>query len=726
LLFASNEIAMKPIQSLPRREFIRLTAMSGAAVFVVGYFNVKGKSSQIANLSGDDSLGAKMNAYIFIDSSGRITIYNNRPEMGQGTFESIPMIIAEELEVDIDKINIMQSPASRKLYGDQMVVGSRSISENFNLMRKIGASAKEILITAAANRWKVHAEECYAQNATVIHRTSGKKLTYGELADDASKISPSQNPALKDPKDFRIIGTSPSRKDIPSKINGQAVFGLDCVVNGMLYASIERSPVFLGKLISFDDTKSRAVKGVRYVLKTQRHVWGHLREGVAVLADTYWAAVQGRKVLDVKWDNGDLESWSTKSIKEDYRKAAGQDGAIFTEKGNFKNAYDTASVKIEASYETPYQTHAPMEPMNAIVHVKKNGVEFWGSTQNPNGYHSFLAKQCGVAEEDVIIHYTYMGGAFGRRSLTDVPEEAADLSMKTGAPVQVVWSREDDLTQGPFRACSLNICKGGLDNNGNLIALEHKVICQEINNQTGDSTTAGGAIAGGINTEYAIPNLAIKGILRKFYIPISYWRSVYHSTNCFAHESFMDELAVNAKKDPLDFRLSLLKDHARYTAILKTVDEKTGWHNPRKSNTGMGVAIVERSGAFTAAVVEVARIDGKVKVVKVTIAIDSGIVINPDNLIAQTEGCVVMGLTAAYKSGLTIDNGKVVEQNFHNYELLRINECPEIEVIVMKNNYDPEGGGEPGLPPVAPALTNAIFNMTGTRIRELPFNLNKI
>ncbi len=717
---------MKTSQKLQRREFIRLTAMSGAAVFVVGYFNVKGKSPQIANLSGDDSLGAKMNAYIFIDSSGRITIYNNRPEMGQGTFESIPMIIAEELEVDIDKINIMQSPASRKLYGDQMVVGSRSISDNFDLMRKIGASAKEILITAAANRWKVHAEDCYAHNAAVIHRASGKKLTYGELADDASKISPSQNPTLKDSKDFRIIGTSPPRKDIPSKVNGQAVFGLDCAVNGMLYASIERSPVFLGKLVSFDDTKSRAVKGVRYVFKTQRHVWGHLREGVAVLADTYWAAIQGRKVLEVKWDNGDLESWSTKSIKEDYRKAADQDGAIFNEKGNFKNAYDTAAVKIEASYETPYQTHVPMEPMNAIVYAKKNSVEFWGSTQNPNGFHSFLAKQCGVAEEDVIIHYTYMGGAFGRRSLTDVPEEAADLSMKSGAPVQVVWSREDDLTQGPFRACSLNVCKGGLDKNGNLLALEHKVICQEINNQTGDSKTAGGAIAGGINTEYAIPNLAIKGVLRKFYIPISYWRSVYHSTNCFAHESFIDELAVNAKKDPLDFRLSLLKDHARYTAILNAVAEKTGWHNPRKSDTGMGVAIVERSGAFVAAVAEVARINGKVKVVKVTVAIDSGIVVNPDNIIAQTEGCVVMGLTAAYKSGLTIENGKVVEQNFHNYELLRINECPEIEVIVMKNNYEPEGAGEPGLPPVAPALTNAIFNMTGTRIRELPFNLNKI
>jgi isoquinoline 1-oxidoreductase beta subunit len=700
--------------------------MSGATVFVVGYFNERGKSPQIANFSGDDSLGAKMNAYIFIDSSGRVTIYNNRPEMGQGTFESIPMIIAEELEVDINKVNIMQSPASRKLYGDQMVVGSRSISDNFDLMRKIGASAKEILITAAANQWNIHAEDCYAQNSTVIHRASGKKLTYGELAEAASKISPSQNPKLKAPKDFKIIGTSPARKDIPSKINGQAVFGLDCTVDGMLYASIERSPVFLGKLVSFDETKAKAVKGVRYVLKTQRNVWGHQREGVAVVADSYWAAVQGRKVLEVKWDNGDLESWSTTSIKEDYKKAAQQDGVVLTERGNFKNAFNSAVVKIESSYETPYQTHVPMEPMNAIVYAKKNKVEFWGSTQNPNGFHSFLAKQCGVAEEDVIIHYTYMGGGFGRRSLTDVPEEAADLSMKTGAPVQVVWSREDDLTQGPFRACSLNVFKGGLDSNGNLIALEHKVVCQEINNQTGDSNTAGGAIAGGINTEYAIPNQAIRGVLRKFYIPISYWRSVYHSTNCFAHESFMDEMALAAKKDPLDFRLSLLKDHARYTVLLNTVAEKTGWHKPRKDNTGKGVAIVERSGAFTAAVAEVARINGKVKVIKITVAIDSGIAVNPDNIVAQTEGCVVMGLTAAYKSGLTIEKGKVVEQNFHNYELLRINECPEIEVIVMKNNYDPEGAGEPGLPPVAPALTNAIFNMTGTRIRELPFNLNKI
>jgi isoquinoline 1-oxidoreductase beta subunit len=717
---------MKTTKIIQRRAFIRLTAMSGAALFIIGYLDVKGKPSQIVNFSGEESLGAKMNAYIFIDSSGRITIYNNRPEMGQGTFQSIPMIIAEELEVDINKVKIMQSPADRKIYGDQMVVGSRSISGNFDLMRKIGASAKEILIVAAANRWNLPAEECYASNATVIHRISGKKLNYGELADDASKISPPQNPKLKDPKDFTIIGTSPAGKDIPSKINGQAVFGIDCTVKGMLYASIERSPVFLGKLISFDDTKAKTVKGVRFILKTQRHVWGHVREGVAVIADTYWAAVQGRNALEVKWDNGDLESWSTDKIKEDYKKAAEQEGVIFKEKGNFNNVYNSATVKIAASYETPYQAHVPMEPMNAIVYAKKDSVEFWGSTQNPNGFRSSLAKQCGVAEDDVSIHYTFMGGGFGRRSLTDVPEEAADLSMKTALPIKVIWSREDDLTQGPFRACSFNACKGALDNNGNLVALEHKVVCQEINNQTGDNNIAGDAIAGGINTEYAIPNLAIKGVLRKLYIPISYWRSVYHSTNCFAHESFMDELAITAKKDPLEFRLSLLKNHTRYTAILNAVAEKTGWQKPREKNTGMGVAIVQRSGAFTAAVAEVARINGKVNVVKITVAIDSGIAVNPDTIKAQTEGCVVMGLTAAYKSGLTIEKGRVAEKNFHNYPILRIHECPDIEVIVMKNNFAPEGAGEPGLPPIAPALTNAIFNLTGTRIRVLPFNLDMI
>ncbi|HMH34928.1 MAG TPA: molybdopterin cofactor-binding domain-containing protein, partial [Puia sp.] len=533
---------MKSKTKIPRRTFIKLSALSGASLFAIGFLQSTGKEPEIVNLSGEDVLGTRMNAYIFIDTLGAVTIFNHRPEMGQGTFESIPMIIAEELEVDINEVNIMASPANRSLYGNQMVVGSQSIRSNYELMRKIGASAKETLVAAAARRWNVAPEECYAKNATVIHRPTDRKIKYGELAEDACKLSPPQNPKLKDPKDFTIIGSSPAKKDIPSKTNGRAVFGIDCNVKGMLYASIERSPVFLGRLIGFDDSKTKEVKGVKFVLKTQRNVWGHTREGVAVVADSYWAAAEGRKLLKIQWDNGDLESWSSQKIKEDFRTASEREGDSFKETGDFKNAFDHAAIKIEASYETPYQAHAPMEPMNAIVYAKKDSCEYWGSTQNPNGFRSQLAKQCGIPEEKVMIHYTYMGGAFGRRSLTDVPEEAADLSLKTNAPVQVIWSREDDITQGPFRACSLNKCRAALDKDGNLLALEHKVICQQIQNQTGNDDRAGAEISGGINTEYSIPNISIRGVLRQLYIPISYWRSVYHSTNCFAHESFIDEL----------------------------------------------------------------------------------------------------------------------------------------------------------------------------------------
>ncbi|HTQ28262.1 MAG TPA: molybdopterin cofactor-binding domain-containing protein [Puia sp.] len=717
---------MKTVHSIHRRTFIKLGATAGAGLFMIGFFRDSNGETHIVNVSGDDSLGSRMNPYVFIDSTGKISLYNHRPEMGQGTFESIPMIIAEELEVEIGQITVLPSPANRALYGDQMVVGSRSMAGQFELMRKIGASARETLITAAANRWKVNREDCYALNAAVIHRPSGRKLGYGELADDASKLSPPQNPRLKDPKDFRIIGTSPQRQDIPAKTNGQAVFGIDAVIPNMHYASVERSPVFLGKVISFNETAARAVPGVKYVLKTQRSIWGRTVEAVAVVANNYWAALQGRRALNVVWDNVGLDSWNTETIRADYKKAAQQEGAVFENRGDVNAAYGNAHVKLEASYFTPYQAHAPMEPMNAIVYAKKDSCEYWGSTQNPNGFRSQLARQCNVPEDKVTIHYCYMGGAFGRRSLTDVVEEAADLSMKTGLPIQVVWTREDDISQGPFRACSLNLLRGALDASGNPVAFEHKVICQDIRNQTGHDDRATDGISGGITTEYSIPNLAVKGVLRKLHIPISYWRSVYHSTNCFAHESFIDEMAAAAKKDPLEFRLSMLKDHPRYTALLKTVAEASGWYKRRDANTGRGLAIVERSGTYVAAVAEIARRDGKIKPVRITVALDSGIVIHPDNLKAQTEGCVVMGLTAAYKSGISIDKGSIVEQNFHNFKLLQINECPEIEVILMKNDYPPQGGGEPGLPPVAPALTNAIFQLTGKRIRELPFNLDAV
>jgi isoquinoline 1-oxidoreductase subunit beta len=716
---------MKFSSTIPRRKFLKISALSGTCL-ALGYVSIFGKEPKIVNLDlENEGTETELNPYIFIDTDGKITLFSHRPEMGQGTFEAIPMIIAEELEVDLAKINIVPSPADRSKYGDQMVVGSRSIHSNYDLMRKVGSSAKEMLITAAAAKWNIGTGKCYAENAMVINQGTGARLNYGELVSDARKLKAPENPVLKDPKNFKIIGKSLPRRDIPSKLNGEAKFGIDIEVPGMLYASIERSPVIAGKIISFNEEKAKALKGVKYVLQTQREVFGQVRAGVAVIADNYWAALQGRKLLDVKWDNGDLETWSTQKIKENYANAAHQPAEVFMQKGDFEKTFNAAAIKIEASYDTPYQTHAPMEPMNATVSVRKDRCEFWGSTQNPNGVKDFLSKKYGFTDENVKINYTFMGGAFGRRSLTDVVEEAADLSQKTGAPVKVIWTREDDLTQGPFRACSMNVCRGAIDKDG-MVSLEHKVICQDIRNQSGNNSKPTNGIAGGINTEYAIPNFKISGVLQKFYIPVSYWRSVYHSTNCFAHESFIDELANAAKKDPLDFRLSLLKDHKRYTQVLETVAKKADWYSPREKDTGKGVAIVERSGAFVAMVVEIKRVQGKIRPTKITTAIDCGTAVNPDIIKAQTEGCIVMGLTATYKSGLTIDKGKVVEQNFDTYKMLRIEESPEIEVYVMDSAEPPEGAGEPGLPPVAPALTNAIFDLTKKRIRSLPFNLNEI
>jgi Aerobic-type carbon monoxide dehydrogenase, large subunit CoxL/CutL homologs len=358
---------MKFSATIPRRKFLKISAVSGTFL-ALGYISIFGKEPKIVNLDlEDDATDTELNPYIFIDSDGKITLFSHRPEMGQGTFEAIPMIIAEELEVDLANINIVPSPADRSKYGDQMVVGSRSIQSNYELMRKVGASAKEMLITAAASKWNVGADKCYAENAMVINQSTGARVGYGDLIADARKLKAPENPTLKDPKNFKIIGKSLPRRDIPSKLNGEAKFGIDIEVPGMLYASVERSPVIAGKLVSFNEEKAKTVKGVKYVLKTQREVFGKVRIGVAVIADNYWAAVQGRKMLDVKWDNGDLEAWSTQKIKENYVNASRQPGEVFVQKGDFEKTFSASEIKIEASYDTPYQTHAPMEPMNALL-----------------------------------------------------------------------------------------------------------------------------------------------------------------------------------------------------------------------------------------------------------------------------------------------------------------------------------------------------------------------
>ncbi len=710
------------MEKISRRKFIQLSSAAGAFL-AVGCLPGASGSEQVTSSLVTDLDKIDLNQFIAIGADNSILLFNHRPEMGQGTYQSIPMILAEELGVNIDQIEIRQSTANRELYGSQMVVGSRSIQTEFDKLRLMGASAREILKQAAANRWNVSIDQLKASEGKVTNQY-GKSLSYGQLVEDASKLSPPDNPTLKKRSEFKIIGKSTSRRDIPLKTNGEAIFGIDITVPGMLYASIERSPQFLGEVKSFNDAEVLKLNGVRHVFKTSRTVYGNKREGVAVLADNYWNALQARKVLKIEWDTKGLEKVNNASILSDSNEAGKKDGDELFGKGDVKKVFSAAKNIIEASYETPYQAHVPMEPMNAIVSIKDNEAEFWGSTQNPNGVRSFLAKTYNLSEEAVKINYTFMGGGFGRRSMTDVVEEAADLSKKAGAPVKVIWTREDDLTQGPFRACSVNICRGVLDANGEVTALEHKVVAQEIQNQTGPDMKAGRQLMGGINTDFLIPNFSVKGVLRKRHIPISYWRAVYHSTNPFAHECFVDELARKANKDPLEFRLNML-DHPRYRRVLKDVAMRTNWKSPKKSGTGRGIAAVERSGAYFAMVVEVERKNGQIVPTKITTSIDLGICINPDTVKAQTEGSIVMGLGATY-TGLNVQNGAMVEQNFHTYPLLKINQCPEIETYILDSDAAPDGAGESGLPTVAPALANAIFDLTGKRIRKLPIDMKSI
>lgn len=484
---------------ISRRKFIKLTSASGVFL-AVGHLPIASGKSKLVSILASEPSSVNLNQFISIGTDDSIILYNHRPEMGQGTYQSVPMILAEELEVDIEKVEIRPSAADAALYGSQMVVGSRSMQSEFDKLRKMGAAAREVLRQAAADRWKVDLEECKASKGMVTNR-KGETLTYGALVEAAGKIALPQDPPLKKREDFSIIGKPVSRKDIPLKTNGSAKFGIDIVVPGMLYASVERSPVFLGKIKSFNKEEVLKMPGVRHVLQTSREVYGQKRDAVAVLADSYWNALQGKTALKVEWDNLGLDNISSDSILADSYEAAKAEGDELFNRGDVTAVFSNSKSIVTAAYETPYQSHATMEPMNAIVSITDNGAEFWGSTQNPNGIRSLLAKTYQLSEDQVKINYTFMGGGFGRRSSLDVAEEAADLSKQCGAPVKVIWTREEDLTQGPYRACSLNVCRGVLGDDGKVAALEHKVIAQEIVNQTGSSMQAGRQIMGGITTE---------------------------------------------------------------------------------------------------------------------------------------------------------------------------------------------------------------------------------
>jgi isoquinoline 1-oxidoreductase subunit beta len=721
-----------PDKPLNRRSFLKLSGTAGAMLGLGLYIPASGKEAIVENLAAAP-LSLEINPFIIIDTAGKITLINPRPDMGQGSFQAVPTLIAEELEVSLNQVEILQSDGQKK-YGNQLSGGSSSISTSWQPLRKAGAAAREMLTKAAAQRWKVAEADCYAENGKIFHKPSGKSLSYGELVDAASKLDVPQEPRLKSPKDFKMLGKPMPRPDIPPKVDGSARFGIDVKVPGMLYASIERSPLIHGKPTSFDDSRAKQIPGVLQVLLSERPMLHKTTQGVAVIADSYYAALQGRKALQITWDNAGFDKISTDDYFRQLREKAREAGALFEEKGNLATGLTAATRRLEAQYETPFLAHAPLEPENAVVHVKGDSCEIWAPVQAPDWAVGQVAGYLNIPPENVKIHVTFLGGAFGRKAYYDYLLEAAYLSKQANAPVKLLWTREDDIMQGPFRPGILSALQGGLDANGKVLAFEHKVVGASIQHQTsGNQALADGKADDWAmesikpsESPYAFTHSKFSFVRVDTEIPVVWWRSVYSSNVAFGHESFVDELAHAAKKDPLEFRMQLLAGNPRFQKVLQTLAEKARWSEKLPAGKARGVAIAKSFGSICAHAITVAKGARGLTVEKVVSVIDCGLHVNPDNVRAQTEGNIVMGLTAALKDPITVVNGQTVQTNYHNYRVLRMYEMPrQIEIHIVPNEEAPGGVGEPGLPPIAPALCNAVFAATGKRIRKLPFNLEE-
>jgi isoquinoline 1-oxidoreductase beta subunit len=713
--------------AISRRNFIRQTGLSGIAL-TLGLCMPSHGGSKIINLALIDtgSMGIELMSWISIEPSGIITIMSHRSEMGQGTFQAIPQIIAEELEVGMDQLRVNFAAANPKKYGPQPTEGSFSIRGWHKQLLRVGATAREMLVTAAAQQWNVPAGECYAVKAEVIHRPSGKKFGYGALATAASKLEPPQHPVLKQRKDYTLVGKPLKRKDTVLKVNGEAIFGMDKKLPGMLYAVVERNPRFRGKVKSFDDTATKAIHGVKYVFTVQRAVHDHLYEGVAVVAETLWAAIQGRKLLSVEWDDTGFEHLDSAELDKRMREGLGKPLPSLS----FENAFQTADKKIEVVYETPYQSHSCMEPLNCIANVQDNRIDIWGPVQEANWTQRDLAERMKIPAENITVNMTFLGGGFGRKAFTDYPHEAALISKQIKAPVQVFWTREDDMRSGPFRPGAMYACRGGLAKNGSIYAFQVITATQYFGSDGGGKPEAAGYNSGnmdGLPEPFlkSVPHYSLAGYAIASPIPTMWWRSVSASTSAFATESFIDELAHAAGKDPLDFRRNHLQSD-RCQKLIDEVEKTSGWKT-REKKQGWGVAITECFGSIAAHVVKVSRQqNGKIKIDKIIALMDCGWYVNPCIIRAQVEGSIVMGLGAAIKHATHFHDGMAVETNFYNYNMPRINDIPLIEVHIMENTEDAGGVGEPGLPPLAPALCNAIFDLTGKRIRKLPFALDEV
>jgi len=705
---------------MQRRDFLQVTGAIGAGL-VIGF--------RIPDRYG--AVPFAPNAWLQIGTDDVVRLTIDKSEMGEGNHTALAMLIAEELDADWTKVKVGPLPENPAGWSRRMSTGgSTSVRTSWDILRKAGATARAMLMTAAAQTWGADPAACSTANGIVSHTGTSHRLTYGALAAKAAALPVPANPPLKDPKDFRLLGKPTHRLDTPSKVNGTAQFGIDVRMPGMLVASIERSPVFGGKVKSFDATRTKAMPGVRHVVQLESTswlgtggAWGVGTEsGVAVVADTYWQALEGRRALQITWDEGPNAALT--DIPGRLASLATQAGVSARKDGDASAALAAAAKKIDAVYEVPFLHHATMEPMNCTAHVRADGCDVWAPTQNQTRAQEVAAEAAGLSKEKVRIHTTLLGGGFGRRLESDFVAEAVRISKAVNAPVKVIWTREDDTKHGFYRPATYNRLAAGLDAQNKPVAWTHHIVAPPILLKFGplqngiDSTLIDGAS----DMPYTVPNVFVDQVAADMPgIPMGFWRSVGASQNAFVVESFMDELAVAAGRDPYEFRRELLQAKPRHLRTLELAATKAGWGTPLPAGRGRGIAIAEWEPTTCAEVAEVSVApDGTVRVHRVVCAVDCGPVVNPDTIAAQMQGGVVFGLSAALYGEITIENGRVKQGNFNDYQVLRMPEMPVVEVHIVPSTDAIGGIGEPSVPPTAPAVCNAIFAATGKRIRRLP------
>lgn len=699
-----------------RRGFLR-----GGAALTIGFaLPAVGWSSR---LEAATPVVFAPNAWLRLAGDGTVTVMCGSAEMGQGVLTAIPTLLAEELDADWKKVRVQQAPVDQAynnpMFGMQATGGSTTVRAHWEPLRKAGAAAREMLVAAAAAQWKVPASECRTEAGQVIH-TSGRKLAYGALVPAASKLAVPAEPKLKDPKEFRLLGKRTNRLDTPGKIDGSAKFGIDAQVPGMLVAVMARAPQPGAKPVRVDDSKAKAVKGVQQIIT--------IPHGVAVLADGYWAAKKGRDALAIEWDLGAAKDLSTAKVRDLLSSGASQADAVAVDAGNVKDAAATSAASLDATYEAPYLAHACMEPMNCTAWVRGDTVEIWAGTQSQGPNQGILSQVASVTPAKVKINTLLLGGGFGRRFAPDFTIDATLLSKLSGRPVKLVYSREDDMAAGYYRPAAVAKFEAAMDAKGMPTMLKCGVGSPSIMAASGfmkipDNGVDTFAMEGIADHPYDIPNQRLAYGRAEPGPQVWFWRSVGHSQNIFFIESFIDELAAAAKADPYEYRRALLARQPRYKGVLELAAQKAGWGSPLPKGVHRGIAVAQSFGSYVAEVAEVSiGPDGTPKVHRVVAAVDCGMTVNPQTIERQIEGGIVYGLSAALYGRIGFKDGRVEQGNFHDYPVLRMNEMPKVEVHILPSTEKPGGIGEPGTPPIAPAVANAIFAATGQRLRRLPFD----